>query len=225
LTPGDDQAHYPDVYRPSTACMALLSGIGAAGAQTSAPAPPFSVAKAVEFEVGIAAFAPKWSPDGKWIAFSFPKSNGIGLVRPDGSGRRTLTDEPGSGYKFAWSPDGRRIVFRREDRARGPRQYSFAVVEAATGNVESATGTIAEAQPPVWQTAAEGMRWISHAPTGLVEGPWIRVPATEKKSARIQSVRSAAYRTARHRAVALSRRAGQTPETQRHVRPQSGLES
>lgn len=34
--------------------------------------------------------APRWSPDGRWIAFIRPSTNEVGIVRPDGSERRTL---------------------------------------------------------------------------------------------------------------------------------------
>ena len=34
--------------------------------------------------------APRWSPDGKWIAFITTSPNEVGIVRPDGSERRTL---------------------------------------------------------------------------------------------------------------------------------------
>src|SRR5687767_473046 len=95
--------------------LAALALAASGEAQTGSGPPRFTVAETVEFEVGTVAFAPKWSPDGKWIAFSFPKSNGIGLVRPDGSGRRTLTSDPGSGYRFAWSPDATRIAFRSDE--------------------------------------------------------------------------------------------------------------
>ncbi len=139
----------------------------------------FTVAETVEFEVGTVAFAPKWSPNGQWIAFSMPKANGIGLVRPDGSGLRTLTTEPGSGYKFAWSPDATRIAFRREVREQGARHYIIGTATVADGKVESSTSIIKEAQPPVWQSSANGMRWVTHGPSGVVESAW---RGAEKKS-------------------------------------------
>lgn len=51
---------------------------------------------------------PTWSPDGQWIAFTAPE--GIGMVRPDGSDRRTLVALPDA-REPAWSPDGRWLVF------------------------------------------------------------------------------------------------------------------
>ncbi len=148
--------------------LATVAFAASVRAQTA----PFTVAQSVEFEVGTVAFAPKWSPDGQWIAFSMPKANGIGLVRPDGSGLRTLTTEPGSGYKFAWSPDATRIAFRREVREQGARHYRIDTATVADGKVEGSSGVIKEAQPPVWQSGANGMRWITHAPAGVAESAW-----------------------------------------------------
>lgn len=141
----------------------------------SAPAAPhFTVSEALELDPGTIAFAPKWSPDGTWIAFSFPKANGIGLIRPDGTGQRTLTSEPGSGYRFAWSPDGTRIAFRQERRDLGARNYIISVADVAAGKIESSTAVIKDVQPPVWQTGPEGLRWITCGPSGAVDGSWFK---------------------------------------------------
>ena len=49
-----------------------------------------------------------WSPDGGLLAA--PRSNGIELVRPDGTGRKTIDTGIPSAF-LAWSPDGSRIAF------------------------------------------------------------------------------------------------------------------
>jgi Tol biopolymer transport system component len=67
---------------------------------------------------------PDWSPDGRWIAFTRVGSDrgDVLLVRPDGTGVRSLTRASCNGDCLSndypvWSPDGRRIAF---ERALGP---------------------------------------------------------------------------------------------------------
>ena len=126
----------------------------------------------MEIDVGMVASAPQWSPDGKWIAFSAPKANGIGVARPDGSERRVITSEPGSGYRFAWSPDASRIAFRAARKDAGPRKYVIRVMEVATGEIENSSDVLSDAQPPVWQRGPAGMRWVSHGAQGAFESAW-----------------------------------------------------
>ena len=56
---------------------------------------------------------PKWSPDGKRIAFSGagPEYDSIFVVNPDGSGRRLLTRNGFIESRLAWSPDGGKLLY------------------------------------------------------------------------------------------------------------------
>jgi dipeptidyl aminopeptidase/acylaminoacyl peptidase len=60
----------------------------------------------------VRAWYPRWSPDGKWIAFLSQQEghDDLWLVKPDGSGLRQITR---LGYDIgwpAWSPDGKSIA-------------------------------------------------------------------------------------------------------------------
>lgn len=70
--------------------------------------------------------APVWSPRGDYIAFikMYKGEFYIGVIRPDGSGERLLT----KGYILdspCWSPNGRLILFSREDRTGAPHLCSI----------------------------------------------------------------------------------------------------
>jgi Tol biopolymer transport system component len=51
---------------------------------------------------------PKWSPDGRWIAYS--GRDGLYVIRPNGAQRHRVARGDGA---FAWSPDGRRLALVR----------------------------------------------------------------------------------------------------------------
>lgn len=51
----------------------------------------------------------RWSPTGEWLAYATEERNGVSLVRPDGTGLLSLTDE-GHLSDIAWSPDGTRLA-------------------------------------------------------------------------------------------------------------------
>ena len=58
--------------------------------------------------------APRWSPDGKWIAFLRPNEKDtaqLHLLPMSGGEARALTDVPRGASAAAWSPDGRTIAF------------------------------------------------------------------------------------------------------------------
>jgi dipeptidyl aminopeptidase/acylaminoacyl peptidase len=72
------------------------------------------------------AHAPRWSPDGRTLAFLGTASESGGsqimlLDRPSGQ-IRTLTNVTGDIGDFAWSPDGKRLVFVMDTGAEPPKE-------------------------------------------------------------------------------------------------------
>ncbi len=63
------------------------------------------------------SFDPKWSPDGKLLAFRSPRSGKMQLyaLRMDGGEAEALTSGKGDVGAFEWSPDGRRLAFTMMD--------------------------------------------------------------------------------------------------------------
>jgi len=61
---------------------------------------------------GIYAMNPRWSPDGKKIAFTEPKYAGIWAFDLQTKDYFQITDEAGAGYGFRWSADGSKILAR-----------------------------------------------------------------------------------------------------------------
>jgi Tol biopolymer transport system component len=82
---------------------------------------------------------PRWSPDGKLLAFErFANDNwDLHVMNADGSGRRQLTFSPSDDDFAMWAPHGRSLVFTSE-RDKGTRK-SIYVIRIATGAARRVT--------------------------------------------------------------------------------------
>jgi Tol biopolymer transport system component/DNA-binding winged helix-turn-helix (wHTH) protein len=71
-----------------------------------------------DLEVAGHGFWPRWSPDGRWIAYTTSDPEGgdgtIHVVRPDGTEDRELTGTRSQVYGLCWSPDSSRVIFASE---------------------------------------------------------------------------------------------------------------
>jgi TolB protein len=89
---------------------------------------------------------PVWSPRGDYIAYTRQANNlfGIGIMKPDGSGERVLTEGfHNEGPTFA--PNGRVIMFFR-DPGGGPSLFTVDI----TGRNEQKVPTPSYASDPAW---------------------------------------------------------------------------
>ena len=105
-------------------------------------------AQRISFGEGAAYSTPVWSPRGDYIAFTRQAQGqfAIGIMKPDGSGERVLTE----GYHNegpTWAPNGRVLMFFRAPAGSpGPLLFSVDV----TGRNEQKVPTPSFASDPAW---------------------------------------------------------------------------
>ena len=79
---------------------------------------------------------PKFSPDGKWIAFLSDRegSDNIWIIHPDGTGAKQVSKDPGSDFVTpAWAPDGRYIFVSKAPSGIGAYELWMYHVDGGSG--------------------------------------------------------------------------------------------
>ena len=82
--------------------------------------------------------SPKWSPDGKWIAFASSRNDKsqIFVIRPNGGEAQQVSNEDEGVSNFEWSPDGKQFAFvkaepeDKEEKKRKERYGGWAADDA-----------------------------------------------------------------------------------------------
>ncbi len=95
---------------------------------------------------------PVWSPRGDLIAFTKPSTSGnfyIGVVRPDGSGERMLT-EARHVEGPTWAPNGRVLMFFKDLTGPGGKKDTRLYSIDLTGYNERQVPTPTDASDPAW---------------------------------------------------------------------------
>jgi len=107
--------------------------------------------------LGAGAESPRWSPDGRWIAFndkfvSYPQ---VFLVHPDGSGLTQLTSQTQADFSWnpVWSPDGTQLVIARVDFEQGGGQEDLWIINADGTGLHQLTDTPDFEDAAAWGTA------------------------------------------------------------------------
>ena len=67
-------------------------------------------------EGGVFIYVPKFSPDGKYIAYvEFNPSRNLCIIKTDGTGKTIVKDSIESVVSLDWSPDGNKIIIQHHD--------------------------------------------------------------------------------------------------------------
>jgi Tol biopolymer transport system component len=113
---------------------------------------------------------PTPSPDGRWLAFDGAapgktpmRDFDVQVVRPDGTGRRTLAGSGAFELDAAWSPSGSLLSYSRQSRGDWRRSSIWLVRLDGSGRRRLARGQFARWSP-------DGSRLVLDAPTATSEG-------------------------------------------------------
>jgi Tol biopolymer transport system component len=114
------------------------------------------------------AGSPRWSPDGRSIAFEGLRPNrtsAIFLVSPDGGTPRELVPDDRNQFDPMWSPDGKLLAFTREERT--------SVSAAPSGSILRFVAAKSEDEHRLMLFDFQTRKWRQLAQVNLLFGlPW-----------------------------------------------------
>jgi TolB protein len=109
---------------------------------------------------------PVWSPDGRWLAFTYASDNGeqLHIMNIENGDQRRIIALPDAVLLPAWAPDGSRLAFARR-RAGGTQ---IAVV-GADGRGEKTLTAVGENTAPAWSSDGQFIAFIGRRDHELPE--------------------------------------------------------
>ena len=96
---------------------------------------------------------PRWSPDGKKIAFTQFGYDGLYIMNANGSEKKQILTSSGVGYMFHWSADSKEILVRdtRWENDGTKRAHAAWAIEATTGTTTRLSQDAEYMQPAAWR--------------------------------------------------------------------------
>lgn len=109
---------------------------------------------------------PRFSPDGKQIAFTQLGFDGLYVMAADGSNMRNVSQAPGIGFMYQWSADCNQILVRDtrwEQQADGTldRAHAAVAISIADGEATKLSADHPYMQPAAWRYAKNGQITIA----------------------------------------------------------------
>ena len=126
--------------------------------------------------------SPKWSPDGKQIAFvAYIDGNpDIYVMNASGSSQRRLTNDPGYDSQVNWSPDGKQIVFVSD---RASEDTEIFTLTFSTGEIKHLTFNDCGEGVPAWSANGEESPFSQEMPLSAMSFiSWILMGEISSKS-------------------------------------------
>jgi tricorn protease len=117
---------------------------------------------------------PKWSADGKYIAYMSDKSgrDEIWISDPEGRAPKKITDVDNEKGAIVWTPDSKSLLYTAADR----KLYAYAVADGKTSTITSSDvnriGSVAVSPDSKWVAFAKQDRTLrSHVYIASIGGP------------------------------------------------------
>src|SRR6185295_10111892 len=128
---------------------------------------------------------PKWSADGKYVAYMSDKSgrDEIWISDPEGRAPKKITDLDNEKGAIVWTPDSKLLLYTAADK----KLYSYAVADGRTATITSSDvnriGSVAVSPDSKWVAFAKQDRTLrSHVYIAPIPGPAGPTSATSPTS-------------------------------------------
>lgn len=105
---------------------------------------------------------PQFAPDGQTISFTEFGYKGLYTIKADGSNKNQISDAPGVGYMYQWSPDSRQLLARDTRWLKDAGRVHSAVVYDLAGKATQVTADANDMQPAVWRFSRDGKTLVAH---------------------------------------------------------------